>query len=462
MNTPAKLPAFKAYDIRGRLPHELNPGIAYHLGRGLAHVSRATTAVMGMDSRLTSPELLQAAAAGLAEMGVKVSSIGLCGTEEIYHAAGAHGYGLGIMVTASHNPADYNGMKIVRAGAQPFSHDVDMQALHTFVKNALETDPTPTFTPLEPAAVSHRESYVNHLLNLVDTSAIPPLHIVANPGNGAAGPTAEAIFARLPQLKITWLQKEPDGTFPHGIPNPLLPENRTSTAEAVQSHKASLAIAWDGDFDRCFLYDETGSFVSNYYLCGLIARTMLTRQPGASIVYDPRLYWDTVSTIRTYGGNPVVARVGHGYIKPVMRAQQAIFAGEISGHFYFRDFFYCDTGMLTWLLILELMGKTGKTLSQLIAEHEENAPASDEINFRITKPAAEILDHIKSTHPEAQIENIDGLGLIFPEWRANIRTSSNEPLMRLNVEAKSASTLAEKIAELTSLIESHGSTLSNH
>lgn len=461
MNT-AKLPAFKAYDIRGRLPYELNPAIAYHIGRGLAEVTGAATAVLGMDSRLTSPELLQAAAAGLASMGVKVSSIGLCGTEEIYHAAGAHGYGIGVMVTASHNPADYNGMKIVRAKAHPFSHDADMPALHTYVKHALETDPTPHFTPLQPEAVSHRDSYVAHLLKTVDVKAIPALNIIANPGNGAAGPTAEALFARLPQLKVTWLQKEPDGTFPNGIPNPLLPENRASTAEAVQSHNAALAIAWDGDFDRCFLYDETGTFVNNYYLCGLIARTMLAKEPGATITHDARLYWDTVATIQNNGGKPVVAKVGHGYIKPLMREHNAIFGGEISGHFYFRDFFFCDTGMLPWLLTLELMGKTGKTLSQLVAEHEENAPASDEINFRITQPAAEILNFIKGKYPTAKVETIDGIGLNFADWRANIRTSSNEPLLRLNVEAKSAATLAEKLAELTHLIESQGSTLSNH
>lgn len=457
----SKLPAFKAYDIRGKMPHELNPAMAYHIGRGLVQVTGAHTVVLGMDSRLTSPELLAAVAGGLAAEGARVLTLGLCGTEEVYHATGAHGYGLGVMITASHNPAEYNGMKMLRKGGVPFSHDGDMPALEAYVREHMG-EPVPAAL-VPPAPVDHRASYVEHLLGLVDVNRIKPGKIVIHAGNGAAGPTADALLARLPMLEVVRVQHEPDGTFPHGIPNPLLPENRTSAAQAVVAHGAGVGIAWDGDFDRCFLYDEHGRFVSSYYLCGLLARALLQREKGA-IVHDPRLYRDTVATITAHGGTPHICKVGHGYYKPLMRQTNALFGGEVSGHFYFRDFFYCDTGMLPWLLVLELMGSTGQSLSQLVAEHEARAPSSDEINFRTTAPAAEILEALLARYqPQgAVVERVDGLGLSFENWRANVRSSSNEPLLRLNVEAKTAAELQERLAELTGFIEGQGAVLANH
>ncbi|MBI1308615.1 MAG: phosphomannomutase [Proteobacteria bacterium] len=463
MAAPTKLPAFKAYDIRGKMPHELNPAMAYHIGRGLARITGAKTAVLGMDSRLTSPELLAAAAAGLAAEGAKPSSLGLCGTEEVYHAAGSQGYGLGIMVTASHNPAEYNGFKLIRAGGQPFSHDADLPALEAFTRSALAAgEPTPATFP-QPATANHRQAYLSTLSSIADTTSIQPLNIVLNAGNGAAGPTVEALLAHLPQLTATKLHFMPDGTFPNGLPNPLLPTNREETARAVKQSGAALGIAWDGDFDRCFFYDESGEFINNYYICALLAEALLAKEKS-TVVHDPRLYRDTVQTITENGGTPIISKVGHGYIKPLMRQHHAIFGGEISGHFYFRDFFYCDTGMLPALLMLELMGRTNKTLSQLVAEHASRAPASDEINFRTTTPASQILTTLQSHYQPlgATFSRFDGLEVSFPTWRANIRTSSNEPLLRLNVEAASPTILTEKLNEISSLITSQGATPANH
>lgn len=464
MNTPTeKLACFKAYDIRGKMPHELNETVAYWVGHGVATVTGAKTAVLGMDSRLSSPALLDAVAAGLAAAGCKPKSLGMCGTEETYFAAGVGMADVSVMVTASHNPAEYNGMKFLKKNGVPFSHDVDMPALETHVRNHLET-PITGPSSLIPEPVDLREAYVQHVLALVDVAGIKPCKIVINAGHGAAGPTADAILKHLPQLQVVRLYHNPDGTFPAGIPNPLLPENRTPTINAVKEHGAQLGVAWDGDFDRCFLYDEQGNFISNYYLAGLLARTMLQREAGATIVHDPRQYWDTVDLIQSLGGKAVMSRVGHGYIKPDMRATGAIFSGEVSGHFYFRDFFTCDTGMLPWLLILQLMSQTGKPLSELVAERIANAPSSDEINFRTTAPAKSIMEQLRTTYATqgAAVETIDGVGLTFPMWRCNIRSSSNEPLLRLNVEARDATTLNAKLAELTTTIQSLGATLSNH
>lgn len=458
----SRLPAFKAYDIRGLMPTEINPTIAYHIGRALAVTQpQAQTAVVGMDSRLTSPELARAVAAGLAAEGVTVHSLGLCGTEETYYAAGAGHADIGIMVTASHNPIEYNGMKFVKRGGHPFSPEDDLKRLEETTRSFL-ADPTPETFPEVPE-VSYREAYVNHLLNFINPADIKPQTIVINAGHGAAGPTADAILARLPQLNVIRLHHAPDGTFPAGIPNPLLPQNRISTSTAVAEHKANMGVAWDGDFDRCFLYDESGAFVSNYYLVGLMVEAVLAQNPGSAIVHDPRLFRDTVATITACGGTPVKAKVGHGFIKPAMREHNAPFAGEISGHFYFRDFFFCDTGMLPWLLVLAQLGKTGQTLGQAIAQRQAQTPASDELNFKTPVPAKTFLELLRPT-----LENIapllafDGVEITTETWRANIRTSSNEPLLRLNVEAKTQADLTAHLAALTHLIEAQGATPDAH
>lgn len=456
-----KLPAFKAYDIRGLMPAELNPSIAYHIGRGLALTTGAKSAILGMDSRATSPELLAAAAAGLAAEGVQVQSLGLCGTEEIYHAAGAGHADIGIMITASHSPVEYNGMKFVHRNGLPFSPAGDLAKLEEYTRTHMDEAVPATFP--EVAQVSYREEYVNHLLKLIDVASIPAQTIVINAGNGAAGPTADAILARLPQLNVIRVHHQPDSTFPNGIPNPLLVQNRLSTSKAVIENKASLGIAWDGDFDRCFLYDGTGEFVSNYYLSGLLAQAMLQQYPDSTIVHDPRLFWDTVQTIESAGGKAVATKVGHSNIKPAMREHNAPFAGEISGHFYFRDFFTCDTGMLPWLLVLQLLGRTGQTLAEAMGQRAANTPASDETNFETPTPAREFLNNLQATlQTMGELSFIDGITVTTPEWRANIRASNTEPLLRLNVEARSPQALASQFATFSRLIEQNGAHPASH
>lgn len=459
-----KLSAFKAYDIRGKMPTELNPAMAYHIGRALAtysfaHTTQAKTAprtaILGMDSRLSSPELLRAVAAGLAAEGVSCKSLGLCGTEEVYHAAGAGHADIGIMVTASHNPMEYNGLKFVKRGGLPFSSTDDLGPVEEFTRAHLSEGAPDTFPDVP--TISFRDEYVRHLLQFIDVASIPAQTLVINAGNGAAGPTADAILKHLPQLNVIRLHHAPDGTFPNGIPNPLLPENRVSTIEAVKEHGAAMGIAWDGDFDRCFLYDNTGAFVSNYYLSGLLAQSILAKYPGSSIVHDPRLYWDTETSVRAAGGTPVIAKVGHSNIKPAMRQHNAPFAGEVSGHFYFRDFFYCDTGMLPWLLTLQYLGQKNQTLAQAITDRALTTPASEEINFQTPVPAKEFLEMIKAALPtDGDVTTVDGISVAMPEWRANIRASNTEPLLRLNVEARTAQALQTQLDSLTQLIESNG------
>jgi phosphomannomutase len=453
------LACLKAYDIRGIMPEELNPQLAFYLGCALAKTQPdVQTVVLGMDSRLSSPELLQAVAAGLTQHGVACVSLGLCGTEEVYYAAGGGHGDLGVMITASHNPIEYNGMKLVKRGGVPFDPSRDLKDLDHTARELIGS-PVPLSFPLVPA-LDVRAAYVDHLLSLVDVEAIPAQKIVINAGHGAAGPTADAILARLPQLEVVRLFHEPDGTFPAGIPNPLLPENRAPTARAVVETHARMGIAWDGDFDRCFLYDETGTFVSGYAVASLLVEATLHREPGATIVHDPRLYWATVDAIDRFGGQAVIAKVGHGFIKPAMRSHHSPFAGEISGHFYFRDFFTCDTGMLPWLMILQLLGQRGQTLGQAVADLNMKFPASDEFNFKTPMPAKAFLatleDQLLAMAPSH--ERVDGLSLTDTPtgWRANIRTSSNEPLLRLNVEARNPAVLERQLHALQNLIKGAG------
>ena len=460
MNT-TKLPAFKAYDIRGIMPTELNPSMAYHIGRGLAETTGAKTAIVGMDSRLSSPGLLNGLATGLTSAGVSVKSLGLCGTEEIYHAGGAGHCDIGIMVTASHSPIEYNGMKFVKRGGLPFEAATDLAKLEEYTRTHLHEE-TPSEFPSVPQ-ISLREEYVDYLMQFIDSTKIPAQTIVINAGNGAAGPTADAILARLPQLEVIRLNHMPDGTFPVGIPNPLLPQNREGTSNAVREHGASLGIAWDGDFDRCFFTDENGTFISSYYIAGMLAATILKQFPGSTIVHDPRLFWDTQDAVEAAGGTCAIAKVGHSNIKPAMRSHNSPFCGEISGHFYFRDFFFCDTGMLPMLLVLQYLGTTGQTLGQCVTNRALATPASDEINFVTPVPAKEYLATLKPHFvTEGEITEVDGVSAATPEWRANIRTSNTEPLLRLNVEARNPEKLAQQLEALTKLITSHGAHPADH
>lgn len=452
-----KLNAFKAYDIRGKMPEELNENIAYHIGRGLAQTSQINQAILGMDSRLTSPLLLKAVAAGLMDEGVSCRSLGLCGTEEVYYAAGEGRADIGIMITASHNPMEYNGMKFVKKGGEPFDPKNDLAAVEEFVLNNLSNPAPESFPEIEQ--VSFRDEYVSHLIGLIDINAITPQTVVINAGNGAAGPTADAILKHFPQIEVVRINHEPDGTFPNGIPNPFLPGNRKATSDAVVKYNAAMGIAWDGDFDRCFLYDDKGNFVNSYYLVGMLAQRMLDKYPGSSIVHDPRLFWDTESAILASGGKPIIGKVGHGHIKPAMRSHESPFVGEISGHFYFKDFFFCDTGMLPWMLILQHLGQKGQTLFEALTESMSKNFASDEINFYTPVPAKEFLKSIESVLPIGKISYEDGVTISSDGWRANIRASSTEPLLRLNVEAISAEELSKQLDEIRQVIITHNGQL---
>ena len=424
---------FKPYDIRGRIPDELNEGIARRIGRAYASFLQPRTVVVGRDVRLTSAELCAALAEGLCAGGAEVTDIGLCGTEEIYHATFAGGFDGGIMVTASHNPMDYNGMKLVREGSRPISGDSGLHAIRTLAESG---DFPPAERKGRVSAGDFRARYLAHLLSYIDRDALRPLKVVVNAGNGCAGPVIDALAPHLP-FTFVKIHHQPDGTFPNGIPNPLLPENRDATRNAVLECGADLGIAWDGDFDRCFLFDERGGFIEGYYIVGLLAEMLLTRQPGAKIIHDPRLTWNTVDVVTAAGGVPVQSKTGHAFIKERMRLEDAVYGGEMSAHHYFREFAYCDSGMIPWLLVSELLSRTGQPLSSLVAERMARFPASGEINRRLADPQAAIAEVERRFAPSALAQDrTDGLSLEFADWRFNLRSSNTEPVLRLNVEAR--------------------------
>lgn len=427
------LPAFKAYDIRGRVPDELNPDIAYRLGLAYAHQFKPKRIALGRDCRLSSASLQQALAQAFNAEDVEVLDIGLCGTEEIYWAAQQPGVDGGIQVTASHNPMDYNGMKLVRAGAVPISGDTGLRELEQRVagSTAIAPDGAP-----QMKQVSFRESYVEHLLGYVKGVKLKPLKIVVNAGNGVAGAVIDALEPHLP-FEFIKVHHEADGNFPNGIPNPLLPEMRTDTIKAVREHKADFGVAWDGDFDRCFLFDESGEFIEGYYIVGLLAEAMLKLEPGGKIIHDPRLTWNTVDIVEQAGGRPVLSKTGHAFIKERMRLENAIYGGEMSAHHYFRDFAYCDNGNIPWLLVAALVSASGKPLSTLVAERMRAFPASGEINRKVADVKATIARLEAAYAPQAQaVDKTDGISLDFGSWRFNLRGSNTEPVLRLNVESR--------------------------
>lgn len=449
----APLTCFKAYDIRGRVPDELNEDIAYRLGHAYAAELSPKTVAVGRDVRLESPALAAALARGLNDGGADVVDIGLCGTEEIYFHTFHRGVDGGVMVTASHNPKGYNGMKLVRQGARPISGDSGLFAIRDrMVSGAFPTPPNTGRTSFDP----DKSAYIAHLLTYVDPAALRPLKIVADPGNGGAGPIIRLLEQHLP-FEFILIRDTPDGHFPNGVPNPLLPENRAATARAVVEHGADLGIAWDGDFDRCFLFDATGRFIEGYYLVGLLAEAMLASHPGATVIHDPRLTWNTIEQVRAAGGIPVQSKTGHAFIKERMRAEDAVYGGEMSAHHYFRDFAYCDSGMIPWLLVAGILSRTGRSLAELVEERMAAYPCSGEINYRVENvPAAldRILAHYAPEKPA--IDRTDGISVEFPDWRFNLRASNTEPLLRLNVETRGdADGVARRVAELEGLIGNH-------
>jgi phosphomannomutase len=441
---------FKAYDVRGRLPEDLNPDIARRIGLAYAAVIRPRTVVIGYDVRLSSPELATALAEGLMEAGVEVLDIGLCGTEMIYFATSHLGVDGGIMVTASHNPPDWNGMKFVREDSKPISGDTGLKDIQALTEQG-EFAPAPVRGHRREIDV--HDAYIDHLLGYVDLGALRPLKLVVNAGNGGAGLVIDRLAEYLPFEFVT-LQHEPDGTFPHGVPNPLLPEHRAPTAEAVVAAGADFGIAWDGDYDRCFLFDETGRFIEGYYIVGLLAEAFLLKHPGARVVHDPRLTWNTVDIVRQGGGIPVMSKTGHAFIKERMRLEDAVYGGEMSAHHYFRDFAYCDSGMIPWLLVAELVSRAGRPLSALVEERMAAFPASGEINRSLADPPA-VLARVEAHYRDhaLAVDHTDGLSMEFDHWRFNLRASNTEPLVRLNVESRGDAALMEaKTAELLELM----------
>ncbi len=442
---------FKAYDIRGRVPDELNEDIAYRIGRAYAAFLQPEVVVVGRDIRLSSLQLAEALTQGLVDSGASVRDLGLCGTEEVYFATFNSGADGGIMVTASHNPMDYNGMKLVRSGSRPVSGDSGLGLIRELTeKNAFRTAARKGVV----RGFDNRGAYIRHLLGYVDTAVLRPLRIVVNAGNGCAGPVLDMLAEHLP-FEFIRLHHEPDGTFPNGIPNPLLPENRSATAEAVISHAADIGLAWDGDFDRCFVFDEQGRFIEGYYIVGLLAAAMLARQSGAKIIHDPRLTWNTIDIVKRAGGIPVQSKTGHAFIKERMRLEDALYGGEMSAHHYFRDFAYCDSGMIPWLLLTGILSASGRPLSSVLDERMQLFPASGEINRRLIDPAAAISlveEHYR--RDALSTDRTDGLSLEFPSWRFNLRSSNTEPVVRLNVEARGDGELMKaKTAEILSLLE---------
>ena len=453
-----KLTCFKAYDIRGKLGTELNEEIAYKIGRAYGQIYQPKTVVVGCDVRLSSEDLKQATIRGLNDAGVNVLDLGMTGTEEVYFGAFHLDVQGGIEVTASHNPMDYNGMKLVRENARPISADTGLKEIQALAE-------TGTFNEVAEKGTTKKYNilpeFVDHLMTYIDPAKIRPLKLVVNAGNGAAGHVIDAIEDKFKAVNIPVefikIHHEADGNFPNGIPNPILVENRDSTREAVIQHGADMGIAWDGDFDRCFLFDEKGQFIEGYYIVGLLAQAFLLKQAGEKIVHDPRLVWNTFDIVEQFKGEAIQSKSGHSFIKEKMREHNAVYGGEMSAHHYFRDFAYCDSGMIPWLLAMAVLSETGKSLSSLVEEMIAKFPCSGEINFKVADTQATIqklFDHYADQKPE--IDQTDGVSLNFGSWRFNVRASNTEPLLRLNIESRrdqNPRPMQDYVDELTQLIQ---------
>ncbi len=437
---------FGAYDIRGIYPEDVNEELAYRIGRSFPGLFAAKKVAVGHDIRLSGPAIRDALVKGLTESGCDVVDIGECGTEMIYFTTAHLKLDGGIMITASHNPKEYNGMKFVRKESRPISSDTGLKELE---KAVMEGEFTETAATGKVEKIDILEDYVEHILSYVDVKKLKPFKVVANTGNGAAGPIINALEKHLP-FDIVKVNNIPDGNFPNGVPNPILQENRESTAKVVRETGADVGVAWDGDFDRCFLFDENGGFIEGYYMVGFLAQAFLKKNPGAKVIYDPRLIWNTIEIADELGGEAVMCKSGHAFIKDKMRQVNAIYGGEMSAHHYFRDFSYCDSGMIPWLLVLELLSQAdGKSLSELMKERMERYPISGEINSKVAD-AQEVLDRIEKDYgAKGKVTKVDGLSVEFDNWRFNLRKSNTEPVIRLNVETRQDEKLCqEKTAEL--------------
>jgi phosphomannomutase len=443
----SELTCFKAYDIRGEIGVNIDEGIAYRIGRAVAQHFGAKSVVIGFDARETSPAFAAAAARGAMDAGADVLDIGMAGTEEMYWAVTEFGACAGIEVTASHNPINYNGMKIVKSASQPLDDAADFQVIKALAASQDWVSPT-RVGETRGVAGAAREKYADRVLGFVDAATLVPLKIVINSGNGAAGLTLDAILDRLAAqgapVEVIRVHHDPDSTFPNGIPNPLLSENHSATADVVKAEGADFGVAFDGDFDRCFFFDETGQFIPGEYVVGLLASVFLEKEVGAKIVHDPRVIWNTQDIVNRKGGISVQSKTGHAFIKQTMRFHYAVYGGEMSAHHYFRDFAYCDSGMIPWLLIAELVSRSQRSLGNWVKDRFSAFPSSSEINFKVNNASKAIENVLSAYRADAlSIDEIDGVSLAFEDWRFNLRRSNTEPLVRLNVEGKSEANAAE-------------------
>jgi phosphomannomutase len=442
------LASFKAYDVRGKVPSELNPELAYAIGRAYADQTGAKCVCIGYDIRLSGPDLYDALANGLNDAGVDVVHLGMVGTEMVYFATANYGYDGGVMITASHNPPEYNGMKMVREESRPISGDTGLLDIErrTFEK---KWERTGKGSRVDKDCY---DDFVTHLLKVVPAAGLGPLKVLADPGNGAAGVALDKLLPHLP-LEVTQIRHEPDGNFPNGVPNPILEQARALTIQAMHGAvKYDFGVAWDGDYDRCFFFDEHGNFIEGYYIVGVLAQALLHDDPHQTIIYDPRLMWNTLEIVKKLGGRAVVCKSGHAFIKEKMRAEDAVYGGEMSAHHYFRAHWYCDSGMIPFLLIARLVTKTGRSLGDLVGEMIKNYPCSGEVNSTVTDVKA-VLDRVEKHYTDGKIDHIDGLSVEYPTWRFNLRGSNTEPVIRLNVETRGDHSLMEqKTQELLGFI----------
>jgi len=449
------LAAFKAYDVRGRIPDEINADLLYQIGRAYAAFVRPKQVAVGRDIRLTSGEFALALIRGLTDAGVDVLDIGLCGTEGVYFATFHYQLDGGLMITASHNPPDYNGLKLVREMSKPIGSDTGLKDIAAMIRDGKL--PPLALVKGKVQSLDSSADYVEHLLSYVNRKALRRLKVVVDAGNGGAGLSVDKLAPHLP-FEFIKVRHEPDGHFPQGVPNPMLVENRGPTLAALKASGADVGIAWDGDYDRCFFYDSKGAFVDGYYIVGLLAESFLAKQPGARIVYDPRVTWNTIDIVKRLGGVPVMSKSGHAFIKQKMREVDGAYGGEMSAHHYFRDFSYCDSGMIPWLLVLERVCESCKSLDELVASRIKAFPSSGEINRKLPDAKKALAEAESKYGPGAEIiDHTDGLSVEDRDWRFNVRGSNTEPLVRLNVESRGDETLMHaKTAELLTFLDSLG------
>ena len=453
-----QISCFTKYDIRGQINVNINSEICYRISRAFCEVINAKTIVVGHDARETSPSFADAVIKGARDAGVDVLSIGLSGTEEMYWATNTYHTCGGISITASHNPLNYNGLKVVKSAARPIDPENELKLIHSLaeISNFKNTMKLGTIRNIADEA---RFSYTSKILTFLDIKKVSPIHILVNSGNGAAGPTFKAIASKIAKksdkIRFTHINSRPDHTFPNGIPNPSLPENQTATSDAIIRENADFGIAFDGDFDRCFFFDEKGEFIPVEFIIGLLTQMLLEKSPKENIIHDCRIIFNIEDTIKVNGGRAIQSKTGHGFFKQIMRTQNAIYGGELSSHHYFRDFGYCDSGMIPWLLITELVGKSRQTLSELIADRKAIYHSSGEINLKVKNPDESIKNVLGEFENQAKsMDFSDGLSLEFNKWRFNLRASNTEPLLRLCVESKNKPELiAINVRKILSILD---------